>query len=87
MEPLKSYFYIGVNIVIIIIVLFKWHRFMVYKSTKNSFFKSFYYGNYDIINSRNNDSKKNKLVQNNLTLLLVFFVFIEIILHLFFSFL
>jgi hypothetical protein len=85
MELLKSYFYIGVNAVIIIILLFKWQRYIVSKSAKNCFFNSFYYGNYDIINSRNDHSKKNKLLQNNLTLLLVFFVFIEIILHTIFS--
>jgi hypothetical protein len=85
MELPKSYFYIGVNAVIIIILFFKWQRYIVSKSAKKSFFNCFYYGKYDMINSRNYDSKKNKVLQNNLTFLLVFFVFIEIFLKIFSS--
>lgn len=85
MELLMSLFNNGLHATIIIILLFKWKRYLTSKSAKKSFFKCFYYGNYDIINSRNNDSKKNKLLQNNLSFLLVFFIFIEIILKMFFS--
>lgn len=85
MELLKSFFNIGLNAAIIIILLFKWKRYVASKSAKKSFFKCFYYGNYDIINSRNIDSKKNKILQNNLTFLFLTFVFIEIVVKLFFS--
>jgi hypothetical protein len=85
MELLKSFFNIGLNAAIIIILLFKWKRYVASKSAKKSFFKCFYYGNYDIINSRNTNSKKNKIFQNKLTFLFLIFVFIEIIVKMFFS--
>lgn len=85
MELIKAYLYSILNIALIIILLFKWIKYTAFKSSKNTFLNSFYYNNYDIVNSRNSDSKKNKITQNYLSLCLVGVFCLEIILFLLFS--
>ncbi len=85
MELIKVYSYSILNISLLIILLFKWIKYTAFKSSKNSFLNSFYYKNYDIVNSRNSDSKKNKITQNYLSLSLLGIVGIEILLILLFS--
>ena len=63
MELIKAYLYCILNISLLIILLFKWIKYTAFKSSKNSFLNCFYYKNYDIVNSRNSDSKKNKITQ------------------------
>lgn len=85
MEQLKRYLYITLIVMFLIVLLFKWIKYNNFKSTKDYFFNSFYYNNYEIVNSRNRDSKKNKIFQNYLSLILVIVICLEIILLLLFS--
>lgn len=85
MELIKAYLYCILNISLLIILLFKWIKYTAFKSSKNSFSNCFYYKNYDIVNSRNSDSKKNKITQNYLSLSLVCVFCLEIILFVLFS--
>jgi hypothetical protein len=80
MEILKTYLFTTLNAFFLIIIFFKWVKFGVFKSPKNKFFTSFYYKKYEIVNSRNNDSKKNKIIQNRLSVLLLIVIFVQIIL-------
>lgn len=87
MDTFKVYLYSILNGILLFIILFKWINFRIFNHNKHSFSDSFYYKNYDIINSRNSSSKKNKIIQNYLSLFFVCVFFIEIILILLFKFL
>lgn len=85
MELFKAYLYLILTFAFLIVLLFKWIKYTRFKSPKDRFFNSFYYKNYEIINSRNRDSKKNKIFQNYLSLTLVIVICLEFILLLLFS--
>lgn len=80
MEQIKSYFYLLLNLLIAVILLYKWFRYKRYKSSNEYFVNVFYYNKYRIVNSRNMISEKNKKIQNNSSLILLCIVCIEIIL-------
>ena len=77
MDSLKWYLFTSLNLLLIIILLLKWIKYSNSKSSKNGFFNSFFYSNYQIINSRNSISKRNKKIQNGLSLLLLFLLSVE----------
>lgn len=85
MDSLKWYLFTSLNLLLIIILLLKWIKYSTFKSSKNGFFNSFYYKNYEIINSRNSISNRNKKNQNALSLFLVFLLSTEFFLILIFN--
>ena len=77
MDSLKWYLFTSLNLLLIIILLLKWIKYSNSKSSKNGFFNSFYFKNYEIINSRNSISQRNKKIQNGLSLFLLFLLSVE----------
>lgn len=87
MIPLKTYFFLISNSIIVIILILKWFKYNKSNPNKTRFVKCLYYPNYEIINSRNKNSKTNKITQNKLSTIVLIIFGIQIISILLFNFL
>lgn len=86
MDVFRECLFVVLNAILLIIILSKWIRFRIFKIHNHNFSDCYYYKKYEIINSRNSGSKKNKIIQNYLSLLFICVFFLEIILIVIFKF-